>query len=398
MRPLDGIRVLDLTRVLAGPYCTMTLGDLGAEVWKIEHPRGGDDTRAWRPPEAGGESTYYLCTNRNKCSVAVDLKTAEGQAILQALAARADVLVENMRNGTLERLGLGWDAVHALNPRLIYCSISGYGRDSPRADDPGYDAVVQAESGLMSFTGTEAGGPMKHGVAVTDIVSGMSATQAILAAMIARERTGEGQFIDIALLDCALALLANIGSGWLNAGAVPRRYGNEHPTVVPYGIFPAADGEFVLGCGNDRQFQATCAVALERPDIASDPRFARNQDRQSNRDILVPLLRSLFLAGPVEHWVKRLMAADVPAAVVRTVPQALTAPEVVARGVVWTVPHPRLGSVSTVGSPLRLQGMEQPPTPPPLLAEHTRQVLRTVLGRSDEEIDALAQAGVIATG
>ena len=396
MRALDGITVLDLTRVLAGPWCTMTLGDLGAEVWKIEHPRGGDDTRAWRPPEVGGESTYYLCTNRNKRSVAVDLKTADGQAIVRELASRADVLVENMRFGALERLGLGWEALHALNPRLIYCSFSGYGRDSPRAADPGYDAVIQAESGLMSITGTPEGGPMKHGVAVTDIVSGMNATQSILAALLMRGRTNEGQFIDIALLDGAVALLANVGSAYLNAGGMPGRFGNGHATVVPYGIFHARDADFVLGCGNDRQFRATCITALGRADIAEDPRFRRNQDRQINRDVLEPLLNSLFAQNTAEHWVHALMRADVPAAFLRSVPEVFDAPEVIARGLVQTVAHPRAGAGRMVASPLRLEGMQRAPDAPPLLGQHTRAVLRDVLGRSEADIAALEAAGVIA--
>lgn len=396
MRPLDNVRVLDLTRVLAGPWCTMTLGDLGAEVWKIEHPVRGDDTRAWRPPEAGGESTYYLCANRNKRSVAVDLKAPEGQRIVRELAARADVLVENMRLGTLDRIGLGWGALHALNPRLIYCALSGYGRASPRAADPGYDAVIQAESGLMSITGTAEGGPMKHGVAIADVVCGMNATQAILAALLLRGRTGEGQFIDIALLDGAVALLANVGSGYLNAGGMPGRYGNGHPTVVPYGIFPAADGEFVLGCGNDRQFRAVCNVALERLDLAEDPRFLSNKDRVEHRDVLLPLLSELFAAQPVQHWVKRLMRADVPAAVVRTVPEVFAAPEVAARGLVQTVPHPGIGDLRLVASPLRLEGMPWPPTAPPLLGQDTAAVLRDVLGADEAQIRRWTAAGVVA--
>ncbi|MFG1302940.1 CaiB/BaiF CoA-transferase family protein [Xanthobacter autotrophicus] len=395
MLPLDNIKVLDLTRVLAGPWCTMTLGDLGAEVWKIEHPRGGDDTRAWRPPEIGSESTYFLCTNRNKRSVAIDLKTADGQALVRELAGKADVLVENMRLGALDRLGLGWNDLHRLNPRLIYCSLSGYGRFSPRAADPGYDAVIQAESGLMSITGAAEGEPMKHGVAITDIVCGMNASQAILAALLMRTRTNEGQFIDIALLDGALALLTNVGSGYLNTGAVPARYGNSHPTVVPYGIFEAADGGFVLGCGNDRQFRATCISVLGRPEIADDVRFRRNQDRHANREVLIPLLTELFAAASAQHWVGLLMAADVPAAVIRSVPQALDAPEARARGLIQTMQHPGVGPVSVVASPLRLENLPASPLPPPLLGEHTRNVLQNVLGRTEPEIQRLLASGVL---
>lgn len=395
-RPLDGIKVLDLTRVLAGPWCTMTLGDLGAEVWKVEHPAGGDDARGWRPPERGGESTYYMGANRNKRSVAVDLKTEDGRQIVRGLAAQADVLVENMRLGALDRLGLGVDAMRALNPRLIYCSLSGYGRQSPRANDPGYDAVIQAESGLMSITGAADGEPMKVGVAVTDLVSGMNATQAILAALLQRSRTGEGQFIDIALLDGALALLANVGSAYLNAGDAPGRFGNSHATVVPYGIYQASDAAFVLGCGNDRQFRATCTQVLARPDLADDPRFRRNQDRHANRAVLTLLLTELFASRPAHAWVEALMAADVPAAVVRSVPQAFAAPEVTGRGLVQRVPHPTAGTFVTVASPLRLQGAAPEPTPPPLLGQHTRAVLRDVLGASIEQVDRWLAASVVA--
>jgi len=396
MRPLDDVKVLDLTRVLAGPWCTMTLADLGAEVWKIEHPQGGDDTRTWRPPEVSGESTYYLCANRNKRSVAIDLKAPEGQRIVRELAGKADVLVENMRLGALDRLGLGWEEMHRLNRRLIYCSLSGYGRNSPRAADPGYDAVIQAESGLMSITGTAEGEPTKHGVAVTDVVSGMNATQAILAALLLRARTGQGQFIDIALLDGALALLANVGSSYLNAGGMPGRFGNSHPTVVPYGIFQASDGGFVLGSGNERQFRAVCVEVLGRPDLADDPRFRRNQDRQLNREVLVPLLEGLFAAQPAAHWVAALMAADVPAAVVRTVAQAFAAPEVLARGLVQRVPHPTAGEVAMVASPLRLQGMPAMPVAPPLLGQDTRAVLLEVLGVGASQIDRWVLDGVVA--
>ncbi len=394
--PLDGIKVVDLTRVLAGPWCAMTLGDLGAEVWKIEHPVTGDDTRGFRPPEVGGESTYFFCTNRNKRSVAVDLKAPEGQAIVRELAQRADVLIENMRFGALERMGLGVEALRALNPGLIYCSISGYGRDSPRAGDPGYDGVVQAESGLMSVTGMPDGEPMKVGIALTDIACGMNATQAIMAALLMRARTGKGQFLDMALLDSGIALLVNLGSDYLNAGVTPTRSGNIHPTVVPYGIFEASDGPFFLGCGNDRQYRATCIQVLGRPDLVEDPRFRSNAQRQINRVELETALADMFATQPMSHWVRALRQADVPTAEVRTVPQALTAPEVLERGGVQTVPHPTAGEVRFVASPLRFEGLRLPVNAPPLLGEDTRAVLHDVLGRSDSEIDRLAAAGIIA--
>src|SRR5690606_27194426 len=251
--PLAGVRVLDLSRVLAGPWCTQTLADLGADVWKIEAPGRGDDTRSWTPPDVGGESTYFMCANRSKRSLAVDLRHPAGRALVQRLAAQADVLVENYRLGALAKFGLDYDTLSRAHPRLIYCSISGYGRTGPRAAEPGYDFVIQAESGLMSITGEPDGAPMKLGVAITDLVTGMNATQAILAALLARHQSGKGQLIDLALLDSAVSVLANVGAGYLAAGHTPQRFGNGHPTVVPYQIFATADGAFALGVGNDTQ-------------------------------------------------------------------------------------------------------------------------------------------------
>jgi len=394
---LDGIKVLDLSRVLAGPSCTMTLADLGAEVWKIEHPQSGDDTRSWRPPEAGGESTYYLSTNRNKRSVAIDLKSPAGQDIVRRLADKADVLTENMRRGTLERLGLGWDVLRQSNPRLIYCAISGYGRSGPRADDPGYDVLAQAESGLMSITGTPDSGPLKHGVAIVDLVTGLNATQAILAALVARQRTGQGQFIDIALLDSAVALLANVGSGYLNAGSTPKRGGNGHPTVVPYGTFEASDTIFVLGCGNDRQFRAICRDVIGQPQLADDPHYRRNQDRQQHRDALAALLTDIFRQKTAAHWIEALKAAGVPAGIVRNLGEVFAAPEVVERHLVNRAPHPTIGEVAMLASPLRLQGTPpRQPTAPPLLGQHTRAVLGDVLGFTPQELDRLVADHVVA--
>ncbi len=398
MRPLDDIKVLDLSRVLAGPTCTMTLGDLGAEVWKIESPGEGDDTRGWKPPMVDGISTYYLSANRNKKSVVVDLKHPDGQELVRQLAAKADVLVENMRAGTTERFGLGWAAMHALNPRLIYCAISGYGRASPLADRGGYDAVIQGESGLMSITGEPEGMPLKHGMAITDLVTGMNATQAILAALIARGRTGKGQYLDIALLDCAMALLTNIGTGYLNTGGRPRKYGNAHPTVVPYQTFETADGRFVLACGNDGQFRALCRV-IGRPELAEDERYRRNADRVTNRNTLIPLLAARFHEAAAAQWLEQLWAAQVPAGVIHDVAEAFAAPAAQGRDLVDTVPHKTLGEVRLIRSALRLSDTPvSTPTPPPLLGEHTAEVLAGVLGTSEAEIAALVATGAISLG
>lgn len=281
--PLAGRRVLDLSRVLAGPWCTMGLADLGAEVIKVEHPKGGDDTRHWGPPYVGGEAAYYLCANRNKQSLALDISTPQGQAIVRDLAMRSDVVVENYKLGGLDKYGLDYASLAAINPAIVYCSISGYGRASPIAERPGYDYVIQAEAGLMSVTGEVDGQPMKVGVAVADLFTGMAATQAILAALIARDRDGVGQHIDMALYDCQLAMMANVASAYLTTGVDPKRYGNGHPTVVPYQVFDTADGRVVIAVGNDRQFAYLCTDLLDRPDMPADPRFGTNGARVANR-------------------------------------------------------------------------------------------------------------------
>src|SRR5919199_5165901 len=304
MQALDGIKVLDLSRVLAGPWCAQTLADLGAEVWKVESPQG-DDTRAWRPPEIGGESTYFIAANRSKKSIVVDFKSAEGQEIIRRLAQKADVLVENYRRGTLERVGLGYEDLRSLNPRLVYCSISGYGRVGPRADEPGYDFVIQAESGLMAITGEPEGEPMKLGVAVTDILTGMNATQAVLAALFARERTGQGQFIDAALLDSAIGVLANVATGYLNTGQVPGRHANAHPTVVPYQIFPTRDGTIALAVGNDAQFRTLCERIVGRPELAGDERYRTARARVLNREPLIATLTEIFRRDTTAAWLRR---------------------------------------------------------------------------------------------
>ncbi|RUU78993.1 CoA transferase, partial [Mesorhizobium sp. M7A.T.Ca.TU.009.01.1.2] len=296
--PLEGIKVLDLSRVLAGPWATMSLADLGAEVWKIENIDGGDDTRAWSVPSYKGVSTYYLCANRGKQSIALDMKSPEGLSIVRKLAAKADIVVENFRSGTAERLGVGFKELSASNPRLIYCSISGYGQTGPDAGRPGYDFVMQAESGLMAITGESNGEPMRVGVAITDIVCGMVATQSILAALYERATTGKGQFLDLSLIDCALSLLINVGSGYLNTGREVARYGNAHPTVVPYQIFEASDGGFALAVGNDRQFAALCERVVQLPHLARDARFIKAGARATNREALIPELAAAFKTKP----------------------------------------------------------------------------------------------------
>jgi crotonobetainyl-CoA:carnitine CoA-transferase CaiB-like acyl-CoA transferase len=379
--PLAGKRILDLSRVLAGPWCTMILGDLGAEVIKVENPKGGDDTRGWGPPYAAGESAYYLCANRNKKSVAIDLSCAEGQSAVKALAATSDVLVENYKLGGLDKYGLDYPSLSAEFPGLIYCSISGYGRQSPRAAEPGYDYVIQAEGGLMAINGDVDRPPVRVGVAVADLFTGMFAAQAILAALIAKDRDGLGQHIDMALFDSQLAMLANVGSSCLVSDEEPKRFGNSHPSVVPYQMFETADGRIVIAVGNDHQFGILCRDLLGRADLASDARFATNAARVQHRGELIPLLEPLIAAHPSDWWLAALKKAKVPCGAVRPMKETLSASETLARGMVQSVSHPLAGSVPLIGSPLKLGGTPVvAPSAPPLLGEHSEAILGGLLG------------------
>ena len=383
--PLAGLTVLDFSRVLAGPYCTMQLADLGARVIKIEQPGRGDDTRAWGPPFVGTESAYFLSVNRNKESLALDLKHPRARRVLDALVARADVLVENFRPGTMERLGLGYEAVRAQNPRAVYCSISGFGQTGPRRLEAGYDAMMQAEGGLMSITGAADGPPFRLGVAIADIATGMFAVQGILAALFARERGAGGQRVDIAMLDAVTALLTYQASNAFATGATPMRMGNRHPSIAPYDTFAAADGEFVLAVGNDDQFRRTCEV-LGQPALASDERFRTNQDRVRAGDALRRTLAPLLAAWTRADLLRALTAAGVPNGAVRTVTEALADPQVAARGMIVPLDHATAGPIHVLGTPLKLS--ETPAgvrTPPPALGQHTVQILRDDVGLSDAE-------------
>lgn len=387
--PLEGFRILDLSRVLAGPYCTMLLGDLGAEVIKVERPGVGDDTRAWGPPFADGESAYYLCANRNKKSITVNLKAPAGQAIIRQLARSSDVLVENYKVGELAALGLGYEDLKLLNPGLVYCSITGYGQTGPDKDLPGYDFVMQGRGGVMSITGEPDGEPMKVGVAIVDITAGLYAANAIQAALLARSKTGTGQAIDIALLDAQVAWLANVASHYLVSGNPPGRFGNAHPTIVPYQSFRARAGFFCLAVGNDGQWRKLCAL-LNQPELARDPRFATNPARVQHRATLIPLLQTIFQAREIDFWLEEIAAAGIPCGPVQTIDQVFSDPQVLARDMVWMMPHPTAGEVSLVGSPLKLS--ETPVSArlhPPLLGEHTEEVLTGVLGYTADHITRL---------
>lgn len=392
-QPLQGIRVLDLSRVLAGPYCTMVLGDLGARVVKVEPPEG-DETRGWGPPFAGGESAYYLCVNRNKRGMTVNLKTGEGRSILAELARTSDVLVENFRPGTLARFGLDFETVSVSNPRLVYCSLSGFGQTGPLRERPGYDFMIQALGGLMSFTGEPEGEPMKVGVAVTDLFAGQNAVIAILAALQARQHTGRGQHLDIALFDSQLGMLANVASNFLVSGNPPGRYGNAHANIVPYQSFRAADGWFVLAVGNDRQFARLCEV-IARPDLAADEKYAANTARVLHRKELLPILNSIFLTRPSAQWLSALEAAEIPCGPIHTLDQTFAEPQVAARGMLIELPHPTAGKVPLVGSPLKFSATPVDyRLPPPLLGQHTDEILLE-LGYSAEQISALRAEGVL---
>jgi formyl-CoA transferase/CoA:oxalate CoA-transferase len=376
MTPLEGLTVLDFTRVLSGPYCTMQLGDLGARVIKIEQPGRGDDTRAWGPPFVNGESAYFLSINRNKESVALDLKNPASRGAVDALLARADIVVENFRTGTLDRLGWGYTAVAARHPRIVYCAISGFGQTGPRRLEAGYDAMMQGEAGLMSITGPGDGPPYRLGVAIADIATGMFAVQGILAALYVREKTGRGQLVDVAMLDSVTALLTYQASIAFATGTTPTRMGNRHPSIAPYDTFPAADGDFVLSVGNDDQF-ARLARVIGRPEIARDPRFLANADRVRNYDALRRDLMQLFAPWARADLLKALTEVGVPASAVRTVTEALADPQVAAREMIVPLEHATAGPIRVLGTPLKLSGT--PPgvrLPPPRLGQHTEAVLR----------------------
>lgn len=403
---LEGIRVLDMSRVLAGPWCGQNLADLGAEVIKVERPGVGDDTRGWGPPflkRADGsdteDSAYFLAANRGKQSITVDLACAEGQRIIRELAAVCDVVLENYKVGDLAKYGLDYTNLSAINPRLIYCSVTGFGQTGPWSHRAGYDFIIQGLAGLMSVTGEAddrpGGGPQKAGVAVADLSTGLYATQAVLAALFHRERTGEGQYIDMALLDVQVAMTANMSSNYLHSGQPPKRWGNAHPNLVPYQTFKASDGWIIVACGNDGQWRRFCTIG-GRPDLPDDPRFARVQDRIRNREVLVPLLEVMVAGKTQNEWIDEMERHGVPCGPINDFRQVYENPQVQARNMCIELPREDAGAVRLVANPIKAS--RTPPayrSAPPRLGEHTEQVLSRVLGWSAQQIAAARSAGSI---
>jgi crotonobetainyl-CoA:carnitine CoA-transferase CaiB-like acyl-CoA transferase len=392
MTPLDGITVLDLTRVLSGPYCTMLLADMGARVIKVEQPGKGDDTRAWGPPFLGSESAYFLSVNRNKESLTLDFKHPEGRALLDRLVDAADVIVENFRPGTLAKLGLDYASLAPSHPRLVYASISGFGQTGPRRNEPGYDAVMQGEGGLMSITGPAEGPPFRLGVAIADIVSGMFAAFGVATALVARDRTGRGQMVDVAMLDSVAALLTYQAGSFFASGRIPQRMGNRHPSIVPYETFAASDGEFVLAVGNDDLWKRFCSAA----GLDMGERFATNRQRVTGYDELRPIIAETLRRASRQHWLTRLTAAGIPCGSVRDVQEVFDDPQIAAREMLAQVEHAAVGWMKVVGMPVKLS--ETPGSlrrAPPTLGAHSDAILAGELGLQAADIARLRALGVV---
>jgi formyl-CoA transferase len=394
-RPLSGVRVLDLSRILAGPYCTMLLGDLGADVIKVERPGAGDDTRTWGPPFAGGESAYYLCCNRNKRSISIDLKNPRGVELVREIAKVSDVLVENFTPGLMKRFGLDYDTLKQLNPRLVYLSVTAYGQDGPYRDRPGYDMVLSAVGGLMWITGEQDGDPCKVGVAITDVLTGVYASGAVMAALLWRERSGQGQYIDCSLLDAQVSGLANIASNYLVAGLEARRWGTAHESIVPYQVFHTKDHPIAIAAANQKLWESFCK-ALGKQEWLADPRFSTNPKRVEHRDVLIPLISQRLAERTCDEWMAILVKAAVPCGPVNNMQRLFSDPQVLHRQMVAELPHPTIGTLRLGGIPIKYS--ETPGAirrPPPLLGEHSDEILAEVLGYTPQQIEALRQQGAI---
>jgi crotonobetainyl-CoA:carnitine CoA-transferase CaiB-like acyl-CoA transferase len=394
--PLAGIRVLDLSRILAGPWCGMVLGDLGAEVIKVEHPERGDDTRDWGMRVGSTETSYFNSVNRNKRSVCLDLKTPEGQEIAKALAKKSDVVIQNFKFGDIEKLGLGYEELSREQPGLIYCSITGYDRTGPEAARPGYDLVIQGEAGLMALNGEPTQPPLKFGVAAVDMMTGMYSAQAVLAALYQREKTGKGRHIGMALFDCGMMITAYYGLEALLRGNDPPRFGNGHPSIMPYGVYDAEDGPLVVAVGNNSQFVRFCSDVIDRPDIAADERYKTNMTRTENRDTLMPEIRRELARRKRADLLERMSRVGIPCGEVAGLHEALTSRRAVDAGLVASLPHAEAGSVNVLASPYRFDGERLPVrSAPPQLGEGTAQVLQELLGLSDDKLSGLKARGVV---
>ena len=393
---LDGVKVLDLTRVLAGPFCTMILGDLGADVLKIERPKVGDDTRAWGPPFVGGQSCYFLSINRNKRSVCIDIKSPKGKKLIMQLAAQSDILVENYLPGKLNEMGIGYKDIKAVNPKIIYCSITGYGHSGPYSLRPGYDIIAASVGGLIHVTGPEDGDPCKTGVALTDLTTGLYAHGAIMAALFQRERNGTGQHIDVNLLSSQVSCLVNLGANYLMAGREAKRWGTAHESIVPYQSFATTDGYLTVGGANDRQFRELCAK-IGRKDLAEDSQFATNALRVQNRRRLIDEMASTIKTKSNDEWINIFAGANFPYGPINTLEKVFQDPQIVHSGIVSEVQHPTAGKIRMVGPPVEFSGSgNEIRLPPPILGQHTVQVLNERLGYSTEQIEQLKNSGVVA--
>lgn len=392
--PLEGITVLDLTQALAGPFCTMQLGDMGAEILKIERPGRGDDSRHWGPPFIDSECAYFISTNRNKKSVTLNLKADKGKEVLTKLIEKCDVLIENFKPGSLDRLGFGYDKAKEINPRIVYCSISGYGQNGPQKYEAAYDLIIQGESGLMSITGFPENPPTKVGTSISDMVASFYALQSILMALMVREKTDKGQYIDISILDSVVSLLTYRAGFYFANGKIPERKGNEHPSLVPYEVFEAKDGYLTIGVANDYQFRKLCQV-IGREDLADDPRYAQNKFREKNRVELKGILCPIIAGNTKQYWLEKMKPEGIPCGAINNIKEVVELEQMKVRNMVVDIPHPTVGSVRVLGNPMKLS--ETPgriKTHPPVLGEHTEEVLHG-LGYSTEEIRAMRDEGVL---
>ena len=395
MQPLSGVKVLDLTRIVSGPFATMLLGDLGAEIIKIEEPVSGDESRTYGPPFVNGESAYFLSINRNKKSCAINLKTPEGIALIRELALKSDVLIENFRPGTLKKFGLSYEELKKQNPGLIYCAITGFGQTGPDSHRPGYDLIIQGESGVMDITGDPDGPPTKVGTSIADLLTGQYASQGVLAALVERSRTGEGRRVEVAMYDCLASLLTFNAGGYFATGNTPKRKGNSHPSIVPYETFETLDGWINIGVANDKFWNSFCKI-IDRLDLQNDPKFAMASDRVKNRLELLPIIREIIKGNKKSYWISLLEKAGIPSGMIKNVGEVCESEQLVSRGMVLNMPHPKAGNVKNIDSPLRFDDRnDEVHTAPPILGQHTREILSNLLKISPNEIAILEKKGAI---